>query len=156
MKTPEVLEKHPPTRDNLLNILHDIQENNPYNNITEEDVKLVASYLNTTYASVYGVISYYSMLSFRPRGKYIIRLCKSPVCRMVGSYDILNSLINALGINMGDTTHDRLFTLEPSECLGQCDKAPVLMINERLYTEIDDYNVNNLIQSIRDNENQNS
>jgi NADH:ubiquinone oxidoreductase subunit E len=156
MKTPEVLEKHPPTRDNLLNILHDIQENNPYNNITEEDVKLVASYLNTTYASVYGVISYYSMLSFRPRGKYIIRLCKSPVCRMVGSYDILNSLINTLGINMGDTTHDRLFTLEPSECLGQCDKAPVLMINDRLYTEIDDYKVNNLIQSIRDNENQNS
>lgn len=156
MKTPEVLEKHPPTRDNLLNILHDIQENNPYNNITEEDVKLVASYLNTTYASVYGVISYYSMLSFQPRGKYIIRLCKSPVCRMVGSYDILYSLINVLGINMGETTHDRLFTLESSECLGQCDKAPVLMINDRLYTEIDDYKVNNLIQSILDNENQNS
>lgn len=156
MTTPEVLENHPPTKDNLLNILHDIQANNPYNNITEEDIKIVAKYLNTTYASVYGVISYYSMLSIQPRGKYIIRLCKSPVCRMVGSYDLLSSLRNYLGINTGETTEDKMFTLEFSECLGQCDKAPVLMVNEKLYTEMDDYKVNNLIQSMRYNENQNS
>jgi NADH:ubiquinone oxidoreductase subunit E len=75
---------------------------------------------------------------------------------MVGSYDLLSSLRNYLGINTGETTEDKMFTLEFSECLGQCDKAPVLMVNEKLYTEMDDYKVNNLIQSMRYNENQNS
>jgi NADH-quinone oxidoreductase subunit E len=156
MTTEQLLEKYPPTRDHLLNILHEVQANNPNNNISEDDIKLVAKYLNTTYASVYGVITYYSMISIKPRGKYIIRLCKSPVCRMIGSNDILNSLINSLGIEPGETTDDKLFTLEYSECLGQCDKAPVLMVNEKLYTELDDYKVNNLIKSLRFNENQNT
>ncbi len=155
MTTQEVLESHPPTRDNLLNILHDIQKNNPYNNVPEEDIKLVAEYLNTTYASIYGVMTYYSMLSIQPRGKYIIRLCKSPVCRMDGSYDIVSSLFNSLGIHMGETTEDNMFTLESSECLGQCDKAPVMMVNEKLYTDLNDYKMNNLIQSLHLNENQN-
>lgn len=155
MTTQEILQKYPSTRDNLLNLLHEIQTNNAHNSITEADVKQVANYLNTTLASIYGVISYYSMLTMEPRGKYILRLCKSPVCRMIGNQDILSTVEEQLQINPGETTPDQLFTLEYSECLGQCDKAPVLMINDKVYTEMDDYKMNNLIRSIRYNENQN-
>lgn len=151
MTTQQILEKFPPTKDNILGILHEIQANNPGNNIPEEDIKQVANYLNTTYAAVYGVITYYSMLSINPRGKYIIRLCKSPVCRMVRSYDILEYLTNKLNIETGETTGDQLFTVELSECLGQCDKAPVLMMNDKVYTEMDESRVDNLIKSIKQN-----
>jgi len=151
MTTQQIIEKHPPTKDNILEILHDIQTNNPDNNIPEEDIRQVAKYLNTTYAAIYGVITYYSMFSTKPRGKYIIRLCKSPVCRMVGSFDVLKSLTNKLNIEIGETTADQLFTVEFSECLGQCDKAPVLMINDELYTEMDDKKVDNMINSLKKN-----
>ena len=149
MTTQQILDIFPPTKDNILGILHEIQANNPYNNIPEEDIKQVAEYLNTTYAAVYGVITYYSMLTTQPRGKYIIRLCKSPVCRMVGGYDVLKSLKNKLKVEVGETTTDHLFTVEYSECLGQCDKAPVLMVNEEVYTEMDDKKVDNLIKSLK-------
>ena len=151
MTTQQILEKFPPTKDNILGMLHEIQAKNPENNIPEEDIRQVANYLNTTYAAVYGVITYYSMLSIQPRGKYIIRLCKSPVCRMVGSYDVLDSLKNKLNIETGETTGDQLFTVELSECLGQCDKAPVLMMNEKVYTEMDESRVDNLIKSTKQN-----
>ena len=151
MTTQQLLTKFPPTKDNILGMLHDIQANNPGNNITEADIKQVAEYLNTTYAAVYGVITYYSMLSIQPRGKYIIRLCRSPVCRMIGSFDVLTSLTSNLNVEVGETTADQLFTVELSECLGQCDKAPVLMVNDKVYTEMDDYKVNNLIKSLKKN-----
>jgi len=151
MTTQQILEKFPPTRDNILGMLHNIQANNPDNNIPEADIKQVAKYLNTTYAAVYGVITYYSLLTTQPRGQYIIRLCKSPVCRMIGSFDVLKSLTNKLNVEVGETTADQLFTVEFSECLGQCDKAPVLMVNDKVYTEMDDYKVDNLIKSLKKN-----
>jgi NADH-quinone oxidoreductase E subunit len=150
----ELLNKYPPNRDQLLMILHDIQNNCPDNYISVSDMKEVADYLNLTLSSVYGVVKYYSMFSEEPRGKYIIRLCKSPVCRMKGTFDVLNTLEKMLDVEMGETTHDKLFTLEASECLGQCDNAPVMMINEKLYKNIDAYKLSNIIRSIRSNQNQ--
>lgn len=156
MTTEDILEKFPPTKDHMLNILHEIQDNNPENFIEAEDIRKVAKHLNTTLSSVYGVIEYYSMLTTKPRGKYIIRLCKSPVCRMIGSFDALASLKKHLNIDLGETTKDGLFSLEPSECLGQCDKAPVLMVNEKVYTEMDDYKISNLLRSLGNIEHKNN
>ncbi|SRR6056297_223113 len=150
----KLLNKYPPTKDQLLMILHDIQNNRPDNYVSVSDMKEVADYLNITLSSVYGVVKYYSMFSEEPRGRYIIRLCKSPVCRMKGTFDILNTLEKMLDVEMGETTHDKLFTLETSECLGQCDNAPVMMINEKLYKNIDAYKLSNIIRSIRSNQNQ--
>lgn len=152
MDTSEILQKYPPTRDHLLLILHEIQRVNPGNNITHADIRQVARYLNTTTASVYGVVRYYSMFSLNPRGKYIIRFCKSPLCMMVGAFNLLNFLENELSIKLGETTSDMLFTLEPSECLGQCDKAPVMMVNETIYYNLDETRVRNIISYIREKE----
>ncbi|MFP4023060.1 MAG: NAD(P)H-dependent oxidoreductase subunit E [Thiohalospira sp.] len=148
----DLISEFEPNKSNMLNILHKLHNNNPNNFLTTEDLKLVAEYLNTTYGSVYGVAKYYSMLSLKPRGRYIVRVCKSPVCHMVGGKSIISEIENILGVKLGKTTNDTLFTLEQSECLGQCDRAPVMMINDKLYTELTTEKIKNIFQNIRDNQ----
>jgi NADH:ubiquinone oxidoreductase subunit E len=152
MNTNEILRNYPRSRDHLLLILHDIQNNNPGNNITEADIRQVAKHINTTTASVYGVVRYYTMFSLKPRGKYIIRFCKSPICKMFGAFSLINTLEKELSIKMGETTSDMLFTLEPSECLGQCDKATMMMINDTNYYSLDENRIKEIIQEIRKKE----
>ncbi len=119
--------------ENLLLILHDLQNNNPRNYLSEKDLGLTAKYLNTSYSSIFGVASYYTMFSLTPRGEHIIRIGQSPVCHLADLSDIFSELQNILKIDIGETTSDGQFTLETSECLGQCDKAPVMTVNEALY-----------------------
>ena len=130
MERIEVLKQFAKSKDNLINILHALQNNNPKNYLDKEDLKITAEYLNITYSHVYGVVSYYTMFSLKPRGKYIIRLCNSPVCNLKKSTEILAEIKNILSINVNETTPDNNFTLELSECLGQCGSAPSMMINE--------------------------
>ncbi len=137
MGRAEILKKFRPEHNNMLGLLHALQDNNPYNYLDTQDLQTVAEYFNTTLSHVYGVATYYTMFSVKPRGKYIIRACNSPVCDMEGSVNILEELNRLLGINPGETTEDRIFTLELSECLGQCDKAPVIMINKEVYGNLD-------------------
>ena len=145
MSPQEIISKHKPTQDSLLNILHDLQNNNPENYITTEAMDLVARYLNMTKSSVYGVVDYYSMLSLKPRGKYIIRLCISPVCHIKKAGGMISHLEKVLGIKTGETTPDKLFTLEVAECLGQCQEAPSMMINEKVYNNLTDARINEII-----------
>lgn len=147
-----LISKFKPTQDNMLNILHELQNDNPTHFLTIEDLKLVADYLNTSYSSVYGVVRYYSMFSLKPRGKYVIRVCKSPLCHMINNDALLNDIKQNLGINMGETTNDQMFSIEGSECLGHCAEAPVIMINDKVYKELDSFKIKNILQSIRLNE----
>ena len=131
-----ILHKYAPLRENLLMILHDVRNSEPRNYVSSTAVEAVAAYLNTTLAAVYGVVSYYSMLSSEPRGRHIIRVCTSPICRMHGSFDLLGELQQELGTALGETSADGEFTLESSECLGNCHQAPSLMIDEVLYSAV--------------------
>ncbi len=147
-----IILKFKPEQDNMINILHELQNSNPENFLTTEDIKLVAEYLNVTYSSVYGVVTYYSMFSLKPRGKYVIRVCKSPLCHMVSEDIVLTEIEKNIGIGLGETTKDKMFTIEASECLGHCAKAPVMMINGKVYKELDPMKIKNIIQSIKLNE----
>jgi len=116
----------------VLLILHDIQNNNPQNYLSKKDLSLVARHLNTTLATIYGIASYYTMFSLKPRGKHIIRICRSPVCHLAGVVDVITELTKILKIDVGKTTPDRRFTLETTACLGQCDSAPAMMVDDVL------------------------
>jgi NADH-quinone oxidoreductase subunit E len=151
MKSKDVISKFEPVKDNMLNILHALQNNNPNNYLTTDDLKWVAEYLNTTYSSVYGVVKYYSMFSIKPRGKYVIRVCKSPVCYMVDGDNLIQEIKKNIGIDLGETSNDSLFSLESSECLGHCDEAPVMMINEKVYKGLDASKVKAIFQGIKSN-----
>ena len=119
--------------ENLLLILHEFQNRNPHHYLSEDDLVMIAGYLNVPYSSVYGVVSYYSMFSLTPRGKHIIRVCHSPVCQMADSNELLAYLRQHLAVEVGASTADGLFTLETTECLGQCDSAPGMSVDEMYY-----------------------
>lgn len=128
-----LLKKFEPKKENLIPILHDVQNEDPYNYISEDAIREVAKYLNLTHSEILGVISFYTMFSTKPRGKYIIRICKSAPCHVMNADSIIENVKKTLGIEIGETTKDKLFTLELSSCLGICDVAPAMMINDEIY-----------------------
>ncbi len=138
MNIDDLLIKYPREKHNLISILHDIQNTSVYNYISEDNMKSVAEYLNIPHSSVYGLITYYSMFSTSPRGENIIRVCRSPICKIFDDTDILSFLENRLNIKSGETTLDKKFTLEEAECLGCCDKVPAMMINKELHYSLNE------------------
>ncbi len=136
MTKAAILEKYPPRMENVLLILHDLQNRNPRNYLSEKDLGLVAGYLETTLGTIYGIASYYSMFSLRPRGRHIIRVCRSPVCHQAGGLDLLTELGRVLDVDPGETTADGQFTLETAECLGHCAVAPAMMVDDRLFGDL--------------------
>lgn len=145
----EICSKYAPTKDNLIYILHDIQDTHPQHYISEEAVDAVAKYLNVPPNHIYGVLTFYTMYSTSPRGKNIIRLCESPPCYIKGSENMLRKLKILLGVETGDTTKDGLFTLELCACLGVCGNAPVMMINEDVYGDLTEDKVEEIIEKYR-------
>ena len=146
MNEKDILQKYPPLMENLLLILHDFQNNNPQNYLSEKNLKIIANYLNVTASSIYGVASYYTLFSLNPRGENIIRICRSPVCAMAGSINILAELRKILNVDIGETTPDGLFTLETSECLGQCDTAPGMSINKAYHGNLSTKKIQHILR----------
>lgn len=149
MKKKDILQKYPPLLENVLLILHDFQNHNPRNYLSEKDMAMIAGYLNLTYSSIYGIASYYTLFSLKPRGKHIIRICSSPVCNMTGSRDVLTELHRSLKIEFGETTAEGLFTLESTECLGQCDRAPGMSVDEAFYGNLTTRKIKQILQKYR-------
>ncbi len=119
-------------RDLLLSALHEAQEHSPHNSVDPGQQDGIRRRFSLTKAELRGVASYYSLFSLAPRGRHVIRVCVSPVCRMIGSTDILEAIRRELGVGVGQTTADGLFTLEETQCLGCCAGAPAMMMDNRI------------------------
>jgi NADH:ubiquinone oxidoreductase subunit E len=153
MNKTDILHKYPPLMENVLLLLHEFQNTNPHHSLSQNDLAMIARYLNVPNSSIYGVVSYYAMFSLSPRGKHIIKVCISPVCQMDGSKEILAELRKNLNINIGETTAEGLFTLETTECLGQCDTAPGVSINEIFYGYLTPKKIKAILQKYPNKEN---
>ncbi len=149
MNREEIIKNYEQKPENLLEILHDIQDAKNEHYLDKEDLISVSDYLGLPYSFVHGVASFYTMYSFKPRGKYIIRICQSPPCHLMGSTDISKELMNVLGIKFGETTKDKLFTLEMSSCLGVCGVAPAMMINDTVYGKLTSEKIKEIIENLR-------
>jgi len=114
-----------------------------------EALKLVSEGMEIPYPYLYGVMSFYTMFSPTPRGKYIIRLCESPPCHIMGAENLVEVLKSELGIKVGETTADGLFTLEQTACLGVCEVAPAMQINEVVHGRLTAERVKNLLAEYR-------
>jgi NADH-quinone oxidoreductase F subunit len=112
----------------LLPVLQEAQEILGY--IPAPMQEVIAAELNLPGSDIFGTMSFYSMFSWKPKGKYIVRMCQSPPCHINGSENMLQALQEELGVTVGQTTPDGLFTLELSACLGVCEVAPAMQINE--------------------------
>ena len=149
----KILKKYQPDKDNLIYILHDIQDNDSQNYVSEEAVNEVSNYLNISQSHIYGVLTFYSMFSVKPRGKHIIRLCDSPPCFLKGSNKLYKKLSNILKIKNGQTTKDGKFTLELVACLGVCGNASVAMINNEITQILTEDKIEVIINKLNKGEN---
>ena len=112
-------------------LLADIQKEFGY--VAEEAVIYAAERTGISAAEMFGVATFYAMFRFKPQGKYVIRLCRGTACHVQGSARIAEQLERTLGVKDGDTTDDRLFTIQHVACLGCCSLAPVMMMNDEVH-----------------------
>ena len=149
MQLTKIIEKHGKSPENLIKILLEYQSSNGKNFISKDEVKTVAKELGITESRVYSVITFYSLFSTKPRGKYIIQVCRDVPCYVNGAGNVVKELEDILGVKMGETTKDGVFTLEYSSCLGCCDQAPALRIGKETYGKLDREKITQIISSYR-------
>lgn len=130
----ELVAQHGKCRNSLMPVLQGIVQQERY--LSEEAMLAVAKALDLSTADVYGTASFYTFLDTVPRGKNIIRVCKTISCHMSGKDEIIDTLEHLLKIKVGQTSHDRNFTLLTANCLGWCHKGPVMLINDEVYPEL--------------------
>ena len=133
-KVDEVTKQRGKARETLLPCLEAIQEVSGY--IPQEAVSYLRENLDVPSVDIYGVITFYGMLTTKEQGKYVIRLCNSLPCYLNNSENMLEVIERELGIKAGETSPDKNFTLEVVPCLGLCDKAPAMMINDKIYENL--------------------
>jgi len=129
-----LVKEHGSDRSALLTILHEIQVKHRY--ISEYAQQEVARHLNIHPVEVYSVISFYAFLNSEPKGRNIVRLCRTISCEMKGKNAIEKAIERELCIKIGETTKDKKFTVEYANCLGLCDVAPAMAINDQVYTRL--------------------
>jgi NADH:ubiquinone oxidoreductase subunit E len=105
----------------------------------------IARELDMSAAQVYGTATFYSFLDTVPRGKYVIRVCRTITCAMKGKNLILQELEDLLKIKVGETTQNRKFSLLETNCLGWCHKGPAMLVNDDVYTEVTPEKVREII-----------
>jgi NADH-quinone oxidoreductase subunit E len=116
----------------LIPILQEVQEE--YRYLPEEVLTFLATSLGLPPARIYGVATFYSHFTLKPRGKYTIRLCDGTACHVRNSIAILEALYQKLNVSaQSNTTPDMLFTVETVSCLGACGLAPVVVINDEVH-----------------------
>lgn len=118
----------------VIPILHEVQKHLGY--LSPAVQQLIAAELGVPVAQVNGIVSFYSLFSEKPKGKYVVGVCKGTACYVKGTERILEKMKDILGIEPGDTTRDGMFSLEVVRCLGSCGLGPVVCINDRVYTRV--------------------
>ena len=130
-KMQEILSKYNKDKDNLIQILNEVQEY--YGYIPEKAQVSISEYLSMPMAEIYGVVTFYSRFTLKPKGKYHIAVCLGTACFVKGSEKILDRAKERLGIDVGETTKDGEFSLEATRCVGACGLAPVFTVNDEVY-----------------------
>jgi len=122
------------SRHNLLPILQGVVEQEKY--LSESSMIEIARELDMPASEVYGTATFYSFLEHKKMGRYIIRVCKTITCSMKGKNQVLLAIEDMLKIDVGETTPDGTFSLLQTNCLGFCHKAPTMLINNDVYTDL--------------------
>lgn len=130
----DLVEKHGRSRNSLMPVLQGVVKEERC--LSEEAMVVVAKELDLSAADVYGTASFYTFLDTVPRGRNIIRVCKTITCHMKGKDEVIKALQDTLKVRVGETTHDGQFTLLSANCLGWCHKGPVMLINDDVYPEL--------------------
>ena len=144
----EVFNKYPEgDQSSIIPLLQDVQE--IYGYLPEEKVREVARHSGVTISHIYGVATFYNQFRLKPLGKHLIRVCRGTACHVKGSKQILDRLEQELGIEAGETTKDKMFTIETVACIGACSIAPVITVVEEFHGRLEAKDVPKILKSYR-------
>lgn len=147
----EIVDENGRKAERLIPILQSIQTE--YRYLPEEILTYVATSLGISPAKVFGVATFYSHFTLKPKGKYLVRICDGTACHVKKSTFLLETLKKRLGLGIGeDTTPDMLFTIETVSCLGACGLAPAMVVNEDVYGQLTPGDALKIIEGILLNE----
>ena len=146
----DIIKKYNQSPKELIAILLEVQEASGKNYVSEECADIIAKELNIPVSVVFDDLTFYAMFSTKPRGKYVIELCKSAACYVNDSKKVVKLFEEALEIKMGQTTEDGLFTLQYTECIGACKVSPAMKIGDRVYGNLDKQKIDDILNSYRE------
>ena len=143
----EIIGRYPKPRSATIPLLHLAQEQDGF--VTNAAMEHIGELVGATSAEVYGTASFYEMFKFEPVGKYLINICGTMSCALMGAEELMHHAEDRLGIHMGGTTADGLFTLEKAECQAACTEAPCLQVNYRYRFRVTAENFDTLIDQLQ-------
>lgn len=134
----------------LMMILSDVQKQFGY--IPLEIQEIISQKTGIPVAEIYGVVTFYSFFSLKPKGKYVVGICLGTACYVKNSQAVLDKFHQLLGVGAGQTTEDGLFTIEAIRCIGACALAPALSVNGKVYPKVTPDQVEKIIEEYRNKE----
>lgn len=127
----KVIEKYKGTEGALIPTLHEAQE--IYGYLPVEVQQIISDGLGISMAEIYGVVTFYTQFTTNPKGRYKIAVCLGTACYVKGSGDILEKIMEKLGIGVGECSEDGKYSLDATRCIGACGLAPVMTVNDDVY-----------------------
>ncbi len=150
-KINEICDRYADEKTPLMMILSDVQKE--YGYIPLEVQEIVSARTGISVAEIYGVVTFYSFFSLKPKGKYVIGCCLGTACYVKGAQQIIDKFSEILKIAPGETSEDGLFTLDALRCIGACGIAPAVSINGAVYPKMTVDSVPQIIEQYRAKEN---
>ena len=152
-KIKEILKTFESEKGNVISILQDIQETYQY--LPSNILFYLSKKLNIALAELYSIATFYTQFKFKKLGKNILVCCDGTACHVKGGPVLLNFAENELGIRAGETTDDKLFSIESVACLGCCAISPVCVINGQIYGDLTIKKLKKNLKDLKENTNQN-
>jgi NADH-quinone oxidoreductase subunit E len=140
------IEEAETAREKVVDVMLALQEH--YGYLSDEAVKDAGPLLGMTSLEIEELATFYDFIYREPVGRYVIRVCDSTVCWMQGHQSVIDHISSRLGIEMGGTTPDGLFTLLPVVCIGYCDFAPAMMVNKDVYGNLTPERIDELLEKL--------
>ena len=131
----------------LIPLLQSAQDHFGY--IPRRAISYISSVTGISESDIYGVITFYSQFRLQPMGKYVVRACAGTACHVSGAKAIIETIEDELGVEVGDTTEDGLFTLNTVACIGCCSLAPVIMVNDDTHGNLTPASLRKLLREYR-------
>ncbi len=143
----EIVKQYPRAREHLISLLQSVQAE--YGYLSRESIDRISGYLGLPSSKIYGVATFYNQFKLNAPGRIQVSICRGTACHVKGSLNLLDSCRQLLGIEVGQTTRDGLFSLETVACLGCCSIAPALVANGRFFGRLDRKRLEKLIDAWR-------
>ncbi len=134
-------------KEHVIPVLKEIQTKEGY--LPQHAIIATSSSLEIPLSHVYGVVTFYNFFKLKPQGQYVIAICEGTACHVDGAPKLLKKIKDKLGISPGEMTRDNKFSLEIVRCLGLCAFSPVMLINEKEFTKLDEEKIEQILEAYK-------